>query len=141
MAQTCRQLSESPMRIESVRGRPGRLGLAPLVDVVFLLLIFFMLVANLEQTRVLPIEVKDAKGERVLQPALLVYLRTDGSVEIGGMSADVAELTTRVLAQLSVDLERQVLVAADAPVPLQRLIAVMDALRGMGVRNLGLAQR
>jgi len=84
-------MSQSPttMRFTPLDAGPGaRLQLAPLVDIVFLLISFFMLTSQLIQAQKdraveLPV-MKSPEGERELPAEVTINLREDGRLTVDG---------------------------------------------------------
>jgi len=74
-----------------------RIGLTPLIDVVFLLLVFFMLASTFLKFSYLPLT---AGGEGVGAPALsetvIVRVRAGGALDINGEPASADDLPARL---------------------------------------------
>lgn len=126
------------MRLEHrTRARRALIGLTPLIDVVFILLLFFMLASSLTRLHTVPVFVPDdgwagtpPRDDR--SPALLRVL-TAGGLELDGQRI-VAERLHRVLAERRAqDPELRVAVEPEDAVPLQRLLEVLDAVARAGV--------
>ena len=87
------------------RGRPAALQMAPLIDIVFLLICFYLLVAQLIRTQKdpavdLPVMVYASSAAEA--PAeLVVNLRADGSVTVGGRAVADGELPRLIHAELA----------------------------------------
>jgi biopolymer transport protein ExbD len=126
------------MRIEPLPICRRRWGLTPLVDVVFLLLVFFMLVSSWQELRSLELKAPTTVGGSGIKGAVLVRVLPDGSLDLNGVSVDLTELTVQIRGYLSHTPEQQVLVRPAATVPLQDLVDVLDRLHAMGVANLNL---
>ena len=121
----------------------GRLiSLTPLIDVVFILLIFFMLASSFLDWRTVDLSVSSGVGaETSAQRAILVSLRSDGSVAVG--SEPVAKQTLRsvMTEKLADDSERRVVIRSDPGVPLQRAIDTLDLVRSIGATNISLSRK
>lgn len=128
------------MHIEP-RERPGRgLRLAPLVDVVFLLLVFFMLVARLETPQTISIEPPSMAGGGVLEGSVLVRLGPQGRLDLNGLVMDVDRLATEVGPYLRREPQPPILVQPADGVRLQALVQVLDALKRGGAEDLTLIE-
>ncbi len=116
-----------------------RLELFPLLDVVFLLLTFFIFVlvltARLEVTDIrLPVAV--AAGEAKPGPSILLGLKADGTVTLDGRDIPIAELLP-ALTQAQADSPGATLyIAPDREARNAQLFALMDALAEGGIRDL-----
>jgi biopolymer transport protein ExbD len=127
------------------RRSAARLTLTPLVDCVFILLIFFML-----ETRLLAPQGLELSPGRELAPSasaapappprlLVVELRADGSGWIGGVRHGEAQLLDALGAVAPGALDSAV-VTIDPGVKVQRTVDVLDALRARGVGRLVLRE-
>lgn len=73
------------MRIELPRSRKRFISLTPLINVVFILLVFFMLASNYLQWRSIELNAPAVQAAgSPLEGAILVRLRTDGSIDLNG---------------------------------------------------------
>lgn len=111
----------------------------PLINVVFLLLIFFMIAGSFTQASPLAIDpaVSDA-AEASQGKAPLVYMDADGEIAIGEQRTSLERFagTWRSAAGgRSYDVVR---VHADGKVDSARLVAVMEQLRAAGVDKIRL---
>lgn len=119
-----------------VRGEPQ---LLPMINIVFLLLIFFMLVGLVsvpgEQDVTPPRSVAEQAGGR---DAAQLLVRADGSAEfLGRRYADDAALAGAVAASGVA----AIAVRADADVEAARLVALLAALREAGIARVRLLTR
>ena len=114
------------------------IGLTPLIDVVFILLIFFMLASSFLDWRAIELNVpaQTATGSSA-EGALLVEVRSDG-VRLSGEPVSLDELATRVAARLETTPDQRVLVKPAAGVALQQAVTVLDRLAVSGVSDLSL---
>lgn len=122
------------------RARPRALiSLTPLIDVVFILLVFFMLASSFADWRA--IELMTA-GQAVRapspDPAVLVRVQADGSLDLGGERLTAEALPARLAALAAADAERRLAVQPEAGVPLQRVVDVLDAATAAGLRRVSL---
>ena len=116
------------------------LNVTPLVDVVFLLLIFFMLASIFIEPEAVDLMLEG--GESATEaPAesLEVQVTTDGTIRLNGLRLSLGQLSTEIAARIKGDQERSVTIKADAEVPVQVLVEIMDQVQSAGVDNLRLA--
>ncbi|MBT8420858.1 MAG: biopolymer transporter ExbD [Gammaproteobacteria bacterium] len=129
------------MRIAPVLQRHRKLGLTPLVDVVFLLLIFFMLVSRFDVLEAISIGPPPGTTDNGrADDAVLLRIETDGRLALNGISIDIKQLPAKLVPFLAHDPARSILVHAADDVPLRRLVRVLDGLHGMGADNLILVE-
>lgn len=121
--------------------RPRSLiSLTPLIDVVFILLLFFMLASSFTQLNAITLDAPAAgAGTSSVQGALLVEVRLDG-VRFAGRYMSLDKLAAVVARHVAEHPQRQVLVQPGAGVNLQRTVRVLDRLTHAGVTHLSLMQ-
>ena len=129
----------------SLRDSP-EVNLTALIDVVFLLLIFFMVSTTFEWRTDLGIELPEAGARESVRDVAVVDVAIDagGSVKVDGRRLDdpTAGNIRRALAHAARDLDSpQVVVGADARTPHQSVVTVMDAARRAGLYRLTFAAR
>ncbi|MES1925649.1 biopolymer transport protein ExbD/TolR [Salinisphaera sp. T31B1] len=112
--------------------------LTPLIDVVFILLLFFMLASNFSDEHAIVLDAPtQGQARPSIQGALLVDVRLDG-VRFAGQYVGLEELSQRVKIALADDAGQRVLVRPAARVSLQDTVRILDALSAAGVVNLSL---
>ncbi|QBX35739.1 biopolymer transporter ExbD [Paracoccus liaowanqingii] len=121
------------------RRHPRRMSLTPMIDVVFLLLIFFMLASRFGTDAVLPISggAEGAGSDWQGAPRLVDVL--PGGLQVNGVPTDPGTLVAGVAALLP-DPGAAVILRPRDGADLQRLVAVMDLLRDGGIPNLILVE-
>lgn len=124
----------------SVLGRPARrrspISLTPLIDVVFILLVFFMLASSFLDWRTIELSGAVAGGGGA-EGSFLVEVRTY-DLRFAGRPLPLADLTRQILDAQADHPDRPVLVKPIKGVVLQRTVDVVDALVRAGVVNLSL---
>lgn len=119
------------------RRRRPELDITPLIDMLFMLIIFFVLTANFLHGR---IEVELPVGESAAETkenALLLTVRKDGSVLWGDRETSMEELAP--LAAEAAAERRDILLAGDREAPYGVVAEVLDVLRREGIVSTGLA--
>lgn len=109
--------------------------MTPLIDVVFILLVFFMLASSFTTWRSVEMDMATPGGGVAEGRSVLVELRTDG-LRFGGRNTDETELILQLQDQLADDAELRVLVRFDHDLPLQDSVQLVDRLSTAGIRNL-----
>lgn len=126
----------------------GHIELTPLVDVVFLLLIFFVLSSSLIFSPGLKVDLPESTASTSVQTTDLVLIITDKHEvyfrdklisPLEGYEQLRAELQKAKLAHG--DDTPRLIVQADRKIPLGRVIAVMDIAWEEGFNNLAIATR
>lgn len=132
-------LDDSPtLELQRTRSRTRELPLTPLIDVVFILIIFFMLTTSFMKVESMELLLPSAKGSQAAEKTSLahVFLQNDGSLLFGQRKVDREELE-RTLKSLFVHNpeQRVVLLSANA-VSLQRLVELMDLVYLAGGKSV-----
>jgi biopolymer transport protein ExbD len=130
------------MRFEGRARVSARIDLAPLIDVVFLLLVFFLLTSSFVSRDAIDLELPaSATSEPSPQPTLVVSVSTDGAVHVDGVRVDRSRLESVLTASLSASGGSEVAVRADAGVDVGTLVAVLDAARAAGAASVSLGTK
>lgn len=117
--------------------RRRAMSLTPMIDVVFLLLVFFMLAARFDQTLTLPIALATPGGD-YSGPPRLVDVMPDG-VSLNGVAITEATLAD-ALAPLMQSTSDIVVLRARDDADVQRVVDVMGALTEQGLTALTLVE-
>lgn len=130
--------SQQWLEIRARRRRP-LISLTPLIDVVFILLVFFMLASSFQEWRTIELVVPTQSGanEASIRGALLVEVRPDG-FRLSAETVSLQVLLTRVGQHLDTEPDIRVLVKSARGVALHETVRVLDALASAGVTSLSL---
>ena len=118
------------------------LDMTPLIDVVFLLLIFFMLTASFTQAQRLQVELPKAEqGEAIKDPAKnwVIEIDAEGNYALNGEALAGDRLTLRLRELLERTDDTVILIRADAKTEHQAVVQALDAARAAGLLHIGLA--
>ena len=134
------------MKFRSQRQGETDINITPLIDVVFLLLIFFMVSTTFERESELKITLPEASEEQVETKPDLILVRIDANEQI--FIGDKPLANNRI-STIGAALNEQsqaltdppVGIRADAEVSHQTVIKVMDAARQYGLVNITFATR
>lgn len=121
------------------RRHPRKMSLTPMIDVVFLLLIFFMLASRFGMDAVLPIAGgAEGAGSEWQGAPRLVDIAPE-SIALNGVETSDADLAA-ALKPLMPEGGGAVILRAKDGADLQRIVGIMDALRGEGFTNMILVE-
>lgn len=140
------------MKFRQNGGRKVRaqLDMTPLIDVVFQLLIFFMLSATFVVQSSINIEVPEAKGASSLeQKDLTVTLQPGpggpdglGPIYIDNVEVDsMMQLAQKLADEFQQRPELMLLIRADGRVETSRLVKVLGIARNVGITSYGIAAK
>lgn len=129
-------------RCLTAASRPPRLAaidMAPLIDMVFLLLVFYVVTASFDPGAAVPVRrPESAQAAPVAGPRLAVALTRDGAAFVDGRPAR-ADLREAVARALRARGTRRVLLYADRAAPTGALLRTMDACRAAGAEDVEVA--
>jgi len=121
---------------------PG-INLTPMVDVVFQLILFFLLGTKFtEMERKIGLEIPRVTSSQALAATAerhVINVYSDGAITLNGMPVALGELAHRLQAAAAQGPSAGVLVRADAHGPFQQVAHVLNACKQAGVRELGIA--
>lgn len=130
------------MRLDLPRGRSSRaISLTPLIDVVFILLLFFLLASHFHQWRALKLDTPAAvlnASHDTLSRALLLRVHADGALDLNGEPLDPAQLRPTLAGYRKRYPDLSLVLESDADVPLQPLVSVIDSVVAAGIEELSL---
>ena len=130
------------MRIRDRRAEDTpELNLVPLIDVILVLIIFFVITTTFDARSVLKLELPQATGERNDAQAgtLSLLINADGRYFVDDREAlrtDVESLKRTIMEVAGDDRERTVLLRADARTPWQAVVTAYDALGQLGFKRI-----
>lgn len=116
------------------------LSVVPLVNVVFLLLVYFMLIGQVASPEPLDVRPPESTsgGDDTDQASVRILLTRDGQIAVGRVVVPASRLTERVAGILAEQPEATFQVKSDARVEAVRMIRLMERLRAAGVERLTL---
>jgi biopolymer transport protein ExbD len=114
--------------------------MSPLIDMVFILLIFFMVSTTFVKDMKLDLERPSAaSAQRASSKAVRVYIDASADVWIDGLPVKTWMLQSRVRELVESGSAASVLVVVDRRVPSEKLLEVVDQCRLAGVADVGVA--
>jgi|AntRauTorcE11898_2_1112593.scaffolds.fasta_scaffold15188_3 biopolymer transport protein ExbD len=116
---------------------PLRISLTPLIDVVFILLVFFMLASNFHDWRAIPLQASGSGAGAGMRGALLVEVTAQGP-RLAGEALAMPALIDRLDARREGDPDAALLIVARDGVKTGALVRVLDGLEAAGLRDVTL---
>jgi biopolymer transport protein ExbD len=125
------------MKLRRTARRGGSEPMLPMINVVFLLLIFFMLLANVSVYVPFPVEPPDAERATSDRTGFTIAIAADGRVALNGREVEDGALAASLPLPRG-DTPEPVWLKADRAAEADRVIAVMERLRAAGVTEVRL---
>lgn len=120
--------------------RSAIIELTPLIDIVFQLLIFFLLTATFQNNPAFQVKLPKAKNQQITQEpkSVVVTISADGVMEVDGKTIDIRELELRLCAAAQADESTGVSIRADAATQHQYTVSVMDVAKACGLEKMAI---
>jgi len=122
---------------------PVDINLAPLIDVVFILLLFFVVTTTFTRETQLKVDLPEAVSgqpvETEIKTPLEILIGVDGSFALNGKalaSNDLASLMEALRVESAGDQSLPVVLSADGQTPHQAVVTAMDAASKLGFAHL-----
>ena len=133
------------MKFRQVRRELPALNLTPLIDIVFLLLIFFMVTTSFSRETRLLVSLPEASGSAEnATESIEVLVDKEGGYAINGrrlVNAEVDSLARGLELESGGDVSLLVVLVADAEVQHQSVVTAMEAIGRAGFASLSIATR
>jgi biopolymer transport protein ExbD len=133
------------MPLKTLQDEQPTLNLTPMIDVVFLLIIFFMVGAKFtEMERKITLQVPQVSDTAALAPApakRVVNVYRDGAVSLDREPVTLTELKSRLAEMRRQYADLGVIVRGDAEGPFQNVADVLAACKQAGVNEMGISVR
>lgn len=124
------------MEFERKRHDHTHMNIAALVDVVFLLLLFFMLTSHLMQEPAIKIKLPESKtAESQKDEIKTIYISKGGEIFFMNQKVDLKNLQTAIKGVLKGDEQDFVRIKADKESDVGVLVSVIDEVRLSGIKN------
>jgi len=135
------------MNFKVTREEEPQLNLTPLIDVVFLLLIFFMVSTTFDKQAEISIDLPEADGKPVkVQKVFKIEIAIDGQghyfINQRRLKDDTLKTLKRAIEITRADNKKvQVIISSDKSTPYQAFITAMDAAKQLGLEHINLATK
>jgi len=114
--------------------------LTPLIDIVFLLLIYFLLTTNFLVEEGIKVNLPQARASAPrIKTEIIVRVDRQGKTFFADQEVTLAALSSLLKEKIGSDGDRLVVIKADREVVLNAAVKVMDVARAAGAARLSLA--
>ncbi|MBU0571785.1 MAG: biopolymer transporter ExbD [Candidatus Omnitrophica bacterium] len=125
------------MEFEQRKKIKTHLDIAPLIDIVFLLLIFFMLTANFIMQPGIKIKLPTAKtAEPQEDEKLTIFISRENEIFLNGQKINIDELREMVRIELESASKKIIVLKADELVNLGLAVKVIDISKQAGAKGI-----
>ena len=128
------------MKVQIPRSPKARIEILPLIDIVFLLLVFFIYaMLSMAVHRGLPVNLPTSRSAEIDKKLIVsVTLKADGTLYVDKQPVDLDNLVDRLKATTKAAQEPGVLLFADRSISYQSLFQVLDYIRQAGISRISL---
>ena len=126
------------MKVKLPKKDDVEIDMAPMIDMVFLLLIFFM-VASVVVTEKIDIKLPESKSAKVpedITGRLVLAVDANDQIYIGMSPVTIEELKERISEELDLDPNLRIMIRADERVPYKTSKEIMIACGSVGATDL-----
>jgi len=132
------------MNFRNKQRKPLEISLTPMIDVVFLLLIFFMVTTTFSKENSIKIELPHAEGKVLEQEnTIIITINQAGQYFLEGKAIPLGKgevsLALKQAFELIDNKDRALIINADARAPVQAAISVLEASTDSGFKNVTFA--
>jgi biopolymer transport protein ExbD len=128
------------MKVSLPAGKKARIEMLPLIDIVFLLLVFFIYaMLSMAVHRGLPVVLPKSSTAKIDKELILsITVKADGTIYLDKESVSLENLRDSLRQRARDEKERGVLLFADRTLPYQKLFRVLDQIRMAGLTRISL---
>jgi len=131
------------MKFTNHRSEPIPMQLAPMIDILFLLLAFFITSWQFTQSETeLNISVPTAQegaDPKRSRGEIIINVAPDGVIKVEGVQLDIQQLRTKLAEIAKLYQNQPVRIRGDGQVPYQRIVEVIDTCQKAGIWNISFA--
>lgn len=120
---------------------PPAMMLSPMIDMMFMMLVFFIVsTMYMSDIQTIPIRLpKAANSQTVSNSSFAVTIKADGQLYLDDKPTDINLIVANAQMESKRDSSFSVIIRAEKTAEYQRVIELMDKLKGAGVTRFGLA--
>lgn len=116
------------------------INIVPFVDIILVVLIIFMVTTPFIMKPSISVNLpKAGSGDETTPSELSVTITADGKLALNGKPTDEASITGYAQQLASKRPDVQAIVSADQSVPHGRVVAIIDAIKGGGVKRFAIS--
>jgi biopolymer transport protein ExbD len=128
------------MRIRPKKQEVDNVDVSPLIDMVFILLIFFMVTTTFVKDMKLDLERPSAaSASKADSKVVRVYIDNTSQVYIDNQPVQLWAIQSKLRDMLRTSAEKSVLVISDDTIPVETLIDVVDECRMSGAKDVAVS--
>ena len=116
-----------------------KIELAPLIDIVFILLIFFAVSSSLiSNNQSIPLDLPSAVSSETNKPDIIIAVKKDRSLYIDSQKISFAQIPPLIIQTVAKNPATQIIINADKQLDYGFIISLLDKIRLSGCSNIAL---
>ena len=115
--------------------------LTPLINCMFLLLVFFMVATTFVNPKGLSVDLPGGEAESRATKDMNIVIDQDEVIQVNGEITEKEKLAEKIRQVMKVDNTRNVIVEAARSVRHSDVVQIMDIARGQGIEAIAFAKR
>ena len=124
----------------AVQEEESEINITPMLDVVFIMLIFFIVTANFIKEPGLEVNRPDSDTSEIQEnAAILIAIGSNDEIYMDGRRIDVRQVKANVIRMIAENPQGTVVIQADEKSTADTIIDVMDEVREAGVIDISIA--
>jgi biopolymer transport protein ExbD len=128
------------MKFRRKKAQVQDIDISPLIDMVFILLIFFMVSSTFVKDMKLDLNRPGASSaSKASSKVIRIYIDQNNDTFLDGQAIKVWAIQSKMRDLLRVSTSKSILVVTDLSVPAEKLIEVIDQCRLAGAKDVGVA--
>jgi biopolymer transport protein ExbD len=109
----------------------------PLNDILFILLLFFLIVSTLANPNVVKLSQPKSKSDTKAKQTVVVSIDANKQFYVGNSKVTISELRSKLQPFLAKETDQpSIVINADKTVPIEDVVAVMRVARDLGARTV-----
>ena len=129
------------MQLAKSQRKHSLVSLTPLIDVVFILLIFFMLASSFAEWQFIELGVGKADEMRIeSRSTSTIDLISDGAYKLNDKEMEINEIISIVRERCRININHPIIIQPHDGVSLQSLVTILDQISEFADKNVSLAK-
>ncbi|MBI2501963.1 MAG: biopolymer transporter ExbD [Candidatus Latescibacteria bacterium] len=114
--------------------------LTPLINCMYLLLIFFMVATTFVNPKGLSVDLPGGQGESKASKDMNIVIDRDGVIQVNGEITPREQLAEKIHQVMQTDNTKTVILEANRTVPHGQVVKIMDIARSQGIEGIAFAK-
>lgn len=114
--------------------------LTPLINCMYLMLIFFMVATTFVNPKGLSVDLPGGQGESKASKDMNIVIDRDGVIQVNGEITPREQLAEKIHQVMQTDNTKTVILEANRIVPHGQVVKIMDIARSQGIEGIAFAK-